>query len=149
MGFVGVGRFDDSLPRPSSKGGSLFDMQAQLVNSPDLLAISQSLDTEQVMTAQTLSQATASNSMTHSMASSLLRPPGGSQDEASADILIKQLIQMRVPANALESLGASQISVEEYRGTMDALQNGIAYLAEQVQWRTETLGRMHSQSDQS
>ena len=121
-------------------------MQAQLVNSPDLLAISQSLDTEQVMPAQTLSQATASNSMTHSMANSLLRPPGGSQDEASAE----QLIQMRVPANALESLGASQISVEEYRGTMDALQNGIAYLAEQVQWRTETLGRAtHAQSERS
>ena len=88
--------------------------------------------------------------MTHHTASSLLRPPSGSQDEASADILIRQLIQMRVPVNALESLGASQISVEEYRGTMDALQNGIAYLAEQVQWRTETLGRAtHAQSERS
>ena len=57
---------------------------------------------------------------------------------------------MRVPVNDLEALGASEISLEEYRGTMDALQNGIAYLAEQVQWRIETLGRAtHAQSERS
>ena len=57
---------------------------------------------------------------------------------------------MRVPVNVLEALGASEISLEEYRGTMDALQNGIAYLAEQVQWRIETLGRAtHAQSERS
>ncbi|CAE7388080.1 unnamed protein product [Symbiodinium sp. CCMP2592] len=61
--------------------------------------------------------------MTHLTANSLLRPPSGSQDEASADVLIRQLIQM---------------------------QNGITYLAEQVQWRTETPGRAtHAQSERS
>ena len=116
-------------------------MQAQLVDSPDLLVLrtpQQPSNHHQVMSPNPCSsQSSASTSIQQQRQ---LQQHQQQQQPSETTLLLRQLTELRLPTGLLEQMRTTGISVQEYHGTMDALQNGLAFIAQQLYERTNVLG---------
>ena len=135
-----MGRFrirrTEAPPSEPGCSGDPGSMRAQVVDSPDLLSIANPHNMQHHQQ-QVMSPSPCSPQQHTSISNEQQQQQ---QQQATAAVLLRQLTEFRLPAETLERMYATGISVEQYHGTLEVLQRGLDYLAMQLHERTNILG---------